>query len=63
MLLVVLLWCTALDRTGWQVWATNTTGRGTGAYADYLVSVHNNGNVVLYDGARTPLWATNTCCR
>jgi len=61
MLLVVLLWCTALDRTGVQVWATNTTGQGTGA--GYLVAVLNNGNVVLYDGARRILWATNTCCR
>jgi hypothetical protein len=40
-----------------NVWASNTANH-SGAY----LALQNDGNLVVYNTNRTPLWASNTCC-
>ncbi|KAJ3709180.1 hypothetical protein LUZ61_012885 [Rhynchospora tenuis] len=37
-------------------WATTTDNRGSGCYT----RMQNYGDLVIYDGSNTPVWASNT---
>ena len=49
---------TYTSSVGAPVWATNTAG-----FPGARLLVQNDGNVVVYDTADVPRWASNTCCR
>jgi hypothetical protein len=49
---------TYTSAVGAPVWASSTAG-----FPGARLVVQNDGNVVVYDTANVPRWASNTCCR
>ncbi|KAI9193002.1 uncharacterized protein BJ171DRAFT_21290 [Polychytrium aggregatum] len=45
------------NKTGASTWSTGTSGQGTGPYT---ATLQNDGNLVVFDSAKKPLWVSHT---